>query len=47
MVILSLSNRLYSDPFDLNHNLGAGLSRKSKSLLFVIVVQFFVLNACN
>lgn len=29
----------HSDPFDLNHNLGAGLSRKSKLHLFVNFVQ--------
>lgn len=33
----------YSDPFDLNHNLGAGLSRKSKLLLFVNLVVSLVL----
>lgn len=33
----------YSDPFDLNHNLGAGLSRKSKLLLFVNLVPSLVL----
>ena len=38
-----LFNHLYSDPFDLNHNLGAGLSRKSKLLLFVNLVKFLVL----
>lgn len=44
-----LSLFLYSDPFDLNHNLGAGLSRKSKLILLVNLVQSLVplINACN
>lgn len=35
----ALVSSLISDPFDLNHNLGAGLSRKSK-LFFCIALLF-------
>lgn len=39
---------IFLDPFDLNHNLGAGLSRKSKLTLFInITLIFFSFNPSN
>lgn len=43
-MFLSLSSVHITDPFDLNHNLGAGLSRKSKIIsVFCCLIAFMLL----